>query len=129
MNSGFTDWTLADYQKFIKAFRKCDLGDIEGISRMVETKTPEEVTIYLEVFLKRFRELKEREIVIMKFEKKTFEQRTLESIRDFDKAKARRGEYFCMVQTNDYFSTETYLALMEKAQQKMLKQKGQNMDI
>lgn len=115
LNSGFIDWTLADYQRFIKAFRKCDLGDIEGISRMIETKTPEEVTIYLEVFLKRFRELKEREIVIMKFEKKTFEQRTLESIRDFDKAKASRGEYFCMVQTNDYFTTETYLALMDKA--------------
>lgn len=97
MNTGFTDWTLSDYQRFIKAFRKCELGDIEGISRMVETKTPEEVTIYLEVFLKRFRELKERELVIMKFERKTFEQRTLEAIRDFDKEKARRGEYFCMV--------------------------------
>lgn len=82
---------------------------------MVESKSPEEITIYLEVFLKRFRELKERELVVMKFEKKTFEQRTLESIRDFDKVKADKGEYFCMVQTNDYFTTETYLALMHKA--------------
>lgn len=79
----------------------------------METKTPEQVTAYLEVFLKRFRELKDREIVIMKFEKKTFEQKTLEAIRDFDKKKAERGEYFCMVQTNDYFTTDAYLALMD----------------
>jgi succinate dehydrogenase flavin-adding protein (antitoxin of CptAB toxin-antitoxin module) len=47
----------------------------------------------MEVFLQRFRELKERDLVIMKFEKKTFEQKNLEMIRDFD----RNANYFCMV--------------------------------
>lgn len=91
------------------------MGDIDSISKYVETKTPEQIAAYLDVFLKRFRELKERDVVIMKFEKKSFEQRTLQAIKDFDKSKADKGEYFCMVQTNDYFSTHTYLALMHKA--------------
>ena len=47
----------------------------------------------MEVFLKRFRELKERDLVVMKFEKKTFEQKNLEMIRDFDRDK----EHICMV--------------------------------
>jgi hypothetical protein len=47
----------------------------------------------MEVFLKRFRELKERDLVVMKFEKKTFEQKNLEMIRDFDRDK----EQICMV--------------------------------
>jgi hypothetical protein len=69
------------------------LGDIEGIVLEVETKSYDEVAAYMEVFLQRFRELKERDLVIMKFEKKTFEQRNLEMIRDFD----RNANYYCMV--------------------------------
>ena len=49
------------------------MGDIDGMSDDIETKTPEEVTQYMEVFMRRFKELKERDIIIMKFEKKTFE--------------------------------------------------------
>jgi len=75
------------------------------------------VTEYLEVFLKRFRELKEREVVIMKFEKKNFEQRTLEMIRDFDPS----HDYHCLVQENDYFTRQSYLNLIGLAQQKMTK--------
>ena len=77
----------------------------------IETKTPEQVAAYLDVFLKRFRELKEREMVIMKVEKKTFEQQTLEVIKEFDLTK----DYYCMVQTNDYFTKEAYLNLIKKA--------------
>lgn len=51
----------------------------------METKSFDEVSAYTEVFLQRFRELKERDLVIMKFEKKTFEQKNLETIRDFDR--------------------------------------------
>lgn len=46
---------------------------MEGIAQEVETKTFDEVTSYMEVFLQRFRELKEKDLVIMKFEKKSFE--------------------------------------------------------
>lgn len=54
----------------------------------------------------------------MKFEKKTFEQRNLEMIRDFD----RNANYYCMVQMNQFFSTDAYLALMARAQDKLNKQ-------
>jgi len=84
---------------------------VEGIAQEVETKTFDEVSAYMEVFLQRFRELKERDLVIMKFEKKTFEQKNLETIRDFD----RNQNYYCMVQVNQFFSTEAYLALMARA--------------
>lgn len=77
------------------------------------------------VFLKRFRELKERDIVIMKFEQNTFESNMLQTIKDFDQNKAARGEYLCLVQTNEFFTTDAYLALIAKAQQKMLKQTQQ----
>ena len=91
--TGFPNWNKTEYARFIKAFRKLELGDIEGIALEVETKSFDEVSAYMEVFLQRFRELKERDLVIMKFEKKTFEQKNLETIRDFD----RNQSYFCMV--------------------------------
>ena len=52
----------------------------------------------------------------MKFEKKTFESSNLQTIRDFD----RNANYFCMLQPNQYFGTQTYLSLITKAQDKML---------
>lgn len=110
--TGFCDWTSGEYQKFIRSFKKRDLGDIDGMAEDIESKTPEQVAAYMDVFLKRFRELKERDIVIMKFEKKTFEQKTLESIKDFDP----NHDYHCFVQENDYFTTHSYLALMRQAQ-------------
>jgi len=66
INTGFHNWTMKEYQKFIKAIRKYDLKDIHAISSMIETKSPEEVQEYLNVFLLRFRELKEKDIVISK---------------------------------------------------------------
>ena len=54
------------------------------------------MALYTEVFLKRFQELKEKDIVLMKFEKKTFESSNLQTIRDFD----RNANYFCMLQPN-----------------------------
>lgn len=51
LETGFTDWTLGDYKQFFKAFRKRELSDIEGIASEIETKTPEEVSAYMRVFL------------------------------------------------------------------------------
>ena len=52
-----------------------DLGDLESIASDIEDKTTEEVSNYMSVFTQRFRELKERDMVIMKFQKKDFEER------------------------------------------------------
>lgn len=48
----------------MKAIRKYDLKDIKIIAEMVETKTVEEVQEYMNVFMLRFRELKERDVVM-----------------------------------------------------------------
>jgi hypothetical protein len=90
--TGFVDWSANDYARFMKSFKKRDLGDIEGIANDID-KSPEQVQTYLQVFLKRFRELKERDMVVMKFEKKTFEQRTLEMIKEYD----HNQDYYCLV--------------------------------
>ena len=70
---GFTQWSRQEYATFIHSFRNRELGDVESIAADVGTKSVEEVSAYMEVFLRRFSELKEREIVVMKFEKKSFE--------------------------------------------------------
>lgn len=40
--TGFVDWSANDYSRFMKSFKKRDLGDIEGISNDVD-KSPEQV--------------------------------------------------------------------------------------
>ena len=64
---GFHDWSQRDYVQFIKAFRRRPIDDIEGIASEIDTKTTEQVQHYINVFLTRFRETKERDIVLRKF--------------------------------------------------------------
>lgn len=40
---GFTSWSKRDFNQFIKANEKYGRDDLEGISRDVEGKTPDEV--------------------------------------------------------------------------------------
>ena len=55
IETGFTDWNLADYKQFLKAFLKCDLNDIEAIAaELVESKTIDEVVAYHLVFSERY---------------------------------------------------------------------------
>ena len=70
--------------------------------------------------------MKERDQVILKFQKKDFEQQNLETILGFDPARAARGEYIVLLQTNHYFNTNSYLALMSKAQKKLLEQNSEH---
>lgn len=84
---GFPEWTSREYHLFIKSFRRRPLNDYEGISSEVKTKTADEVKEYMEVFLKRFREIKERDLVIKKFSQKDFDQKNLETILKYDQYK------------------------------------------
>jgi hypothetical protein len=59
----------------------------------------------------------------MKFEKKSFEQKTLEVIQKFDP----QQDYMCLVQTNHFFSTDAYLRLISDAQAKMKGDKKWNL--
>jgi len=65
-STGFLDWNSKEYSAFIKGIRKHHFADVESISREIETKTPAEVEEYLKVFMLRFRELKEKDVVLQK---------------------------------------------------------------
>lgn len=97
------------------AFKSREIDDVDGIASQIESKTSEEVQAYLETFLQRFGELKERELILVKFSKKDFEQQNLQTIMDFDKEKAAKGEYTVFLQNNCYFNTNAYLSLISKA--------------
>jgi len=60
---------------------------VEAIAREIETKTAEDVEEYLKVFMLRFRELKEKDVVLAKLQKQDFEQRNIETIREFNESK------------------------------------------
>lgn len=109
-STGFLDWSKTEYQAFIKGVRKCNLGDVASIAKEVETKTIDEVDEYLRVFMVRYKELKEKDIVLSKLHKQDFEQRNLQTIRDFDEAK--QSTYALLLQENHFFSRTSYLALL-----------------
>jgi len=67
LESGYPDWELIEYKQFFKAFKRRDIEDVEGIASEIPTKSIQEVASYLHTFLQRFRELKERDEVMMKF--------------------------------------------------------------
>lgn len=58
----------------------------------------------------------------MKFQKKDFEERNLETIREFSKEKASNGEYIVLLQENLYFNQNSYLSLISKAHDKLVNQ-------
>ena len=66
----------------------------------------------------RFKELKEKDVVLSKFQKQDFEQKNLETIRDFTPDKQQ--EYAILLQENNYFNRNAYLALIERAHNKMV---------
>lgn len=116
LQTGFYEWTIREYQAFIKGIRKNQMSDIEAIAKEVETKTAAEVEDYMKVFMVRFRELKEKDLVLQKLQKKDFELKNLETIRDFDVTK----DYAMLLQENNYFNRTSYLAMMERAHNKLV---------
>ena len=80
LSQGFSDWSGKDYAQFIKAFKRRPIEDVEGIASEIDTKSLEQVQHYLNVFLTRFRETNEKDLVIKKFQTKDFDQKNLETI-------------------------------------------------
>lgn len=119
-SKGFHDWSHAEYARFIKAFRRRQVDDYVGIAGDIETKSPEEVKQYLAVFLKRFRETKERDIVIRKFSAKDFDQKNLETLLDYKKYTG----YAIFLQDNFYFGRKEYLAMFKQEHERLLRQNG-----
>jgi hypothetical protein len=122
---------VKEYQAFIKGIKKHHFTDVQAIATEVETKTAVEVEEYLRVFLVRFKELKEKDIVLNKMQKQDIEKRNLETIKSFTLDKQQ--EYAMLLQENNFFNRNSYLALIERAHNKLVgvdsDQKGSTKDL
>lgn len=117
LSTGFPTWTATAYQQFFRSFLRHEIGDVEAYAKDIESKTVEEVTAYFNVFMHRFRELKESDQVILKFQKKDFDEMNLETIREFDETRA--DDYVVLLQENHYFNRNSYLSVISKAHDKL----------
>lgn len=102
---------------FIKSFRRRPLNDYEGMSSEIKTKTADEVKEYMEVFLKRFREIKERDLVLKKFQQKDFDQKNLETILKYEQYK----DYAIFLQENHYFGRNEYMNMLKTEYHRLIK--------
>ena len=57
LSEGFGKWTKKDFSKFIKACELYGMQNIESISKLMKTKSPEDVRIYCEIFVERYEEI------------------------------------------------------------------------
>ena len=114
--TGFFNWISAEYHRFVKAFRRYAVDDFDSIAAEVQTKTADDIQAYMAVFLARYRETKERDLVVRKFAAKDFDQRNLETLLDFDQYR----DYALFLQENFYMSRASYLALFEAEHKRLL---------
>lgn len=68
----------------MKSLKDRDLSDIIGIAEDIKTKSEDEVSQYLEVLLKRYNELKDRDFIFRKLQSKDFDQTNLQTLLDYD---------------------------------------------
>lgn len=76
----------------------------------------------MQVFMLRFRELKEKDVILSKLQKKDFDQKNIETIKEFDISR----DYAILLQENNYFNKNTYLALMQHAHEKLVEAEAKN---
>ena len=84
----------------------------------IKTKTANEVQEYMEVFLKRFREIKERDLVLKKFQQKDFDQKNLETILKYEQFK----DYAILLQENHYFGRNEYINMFKTEYCRLIEQ-------
>lgn len=93
---------------------------MEGIASEIPSKSVEQVQHYLQVFLTRFRETKEKDLVLRKFQHKDFDQKNLETILNFEKYK----DFAILLQENHYFGRFEYINMMQKEHERLKSQNG-----
>ena len=128
MQDGFTDWSPRDYAQFIHGFEQVsDYEDAESISEYVDSysKSTEQVRKYLSVFLLRFRETNEKEMVLRKFHQKQIKKENRKVLLDF----AEYQDYSILLQENPEFGRKEYTQLMEKQAKKLQEMPEQRDDI
>lgn len=115
LTTGFPSWTVKNYSAFLKAIRKRDINDIAGITADIEEKSLQEVQDYMKQYLVKFRTLKEKDLIVRKLQEKDFDEKNAETIQKFDIS----NDYCLFVQDNHYYNRNTYLAMIQKAHDKM----------
>ena len=128
MQDGFTDWSPRDYAQFIHGFEQVsDYEDAESISKYIDSysKSTEEVQKYLDVFLVRFRETNEKEMVLRKFHQKQIDKENRKVLLGF----AEYQDYSILLQENSEFGRKEYIQMMEKQAKKMKEMPEQQDDI
>ena len=69
LKEGFKTWTKKDFARFLQSAEVVGLDDPEQISRLMKTKTPEEVSKYINVFKKRIDEFPNGDRIMAKINK------------------------------------------------------------
>ena len=69
LKEGFKTWTKKDFSRFLQSAEIVGLDDPEQISRLMKTKTPEEVSKYINVFKKRIDEFPNGDKIMAKINK------------------------------------------------------------
>ena len=69
LKEGFKTWTKKDFHVFLQSAELIGLDDAEQISRLMKTKTPEEVAKYIKVFKKRIDEFPNGDKIMAKINK------------------------------------------------------------
>jgi SWI/SNF-related matrix-associated actin-dependent regulator of chromatin subfamily A member 5 len=69
LKEGFKTWTKKDFSRFLQSAEIVGLDDPEQISRLMKTKTPEEVAKYINVFKKRIDEFPNGDRIMAKINK------------------------------------------------------------
>jgi len=69
LKEGFKTWTKKDFDRFLHAAEMVGLDEPEQISRLMKTKTPEEVEKYIKVFKKRIDDFPNGDRIMAKINK------------------------------------------------------------
>lgn len=115
LSTGFLNWSPLEYKQFIKGIKKFQFNEYEEIANQIGSKTPQEVNDYMNVFLQRFRELKEGEQVISRLLDTNLDEQIAETVKNYDPSK----DYVMLLQENLYYNKVLYLGMMEQSHNKM----------
>ena len=74
LKEGFKTWTKKDFHVFLQSAEIVGLDDPEQISRLMKTKSPEEVAKYIKVFKKRIDEFPNGDKIMAKINKSEIEK-------------------------------------------------------
>ena len=111
-----------------------ELNDIDAIAEEVWSKTEEQVIAYMRVFMHRYHELKQKDLIDSTINQHSFDALTHQTIKEFDHERQQSKVLFLETSTpkalsEDYdlfVSKERYLGFMRQEQLKRFQPKRQS---